>query len=90
MVAFTPMDSPVDARRIVLIDRLVKDAAFAILALEDMIADRMGQFASGTAPDMRGQAQTLLSLYPDLDRAYLERRIREETLGEHGIEDIQG
>jgi hypothetical protein len=55
-----------------------------------MIADRMGQYASGTAPEMREQAQILLRLYPDADRAYLERRIREETLGDHGIEDVEG
>lgn len=61
-----------------------------MIAVEDLIADRMGQFASGSAPEMREQAQALLTLYPDADRAYLERRIREETLGEHGIEDFQG
>ncbi len=54
-----------------------------------MIADRMGQYASGSAPDMRRQAAALLALYPDLDRDYLERRIREETCGDHGIEDIE-
>ena len=28
-------------------------------------------------------------LYPDLDRDYLERRIREESMGDYGIADIE-
>lgn len=51
-----------------------------------MIADRLGQYASGTAPEMLQQARTLFSLYPDADLIYMERRIREETAGKHGIE----
>ena len=39
---------------------------------------------------LREQARALLSLYPDVDRAYLERRVREETLDEYGVEDISG
>ena len=48
----------------------------------------MGQYASGAAPEMGEQAGVLFTLYPDLDRAYLERRIREESCGDHGIDDI--
>jgi len=55
-----------------------------------MIAERMGQHASGSAPDMLDQAMKLLHLYPNLDRDYLEHRIRTETAGDHGIDDIQG
>ena len=90
VVASVPLDGGVETTRIRLIRPIGETAAFRILPVEDMIADRMGQFASGTAPEMRAQAQTLLALYPDLDRAYLERRIREETLGDHGIEDVPG
>jgi hypothetical protein len=36
------------------------------------------------------QARALFGLYPDADRAYLERRIREETAGEHGIDILKG
>jgi hypothetical protein len=61
---------------------------FAIISVEDLIADRMGQYHSGTAPEMLGQAQTLFSLYQDADRSYLERRIREETANEYGIADL--
>ena len=49
----------------------------------------MGQSASGTAPDRLDQARVLLALHPNADVAYLERRIREETMGDHGIEDIK-
>ncbi|HMG48685.1 MAG TPA: hypothetical protein VK614_14650 [Allosphingosinicella sp.] len=90
IVGSSPMGGDLDPARLRLVRPPDESARFRIISVEDMIADRMGQFASGTASDMRGQARTLLTLYPDLDRAYLERRIREETLGEHGIEDIQG
>lgn len=90
IVGSSPMGGDLDPARLRLVRPPDESARFRIISVEDMIADRMGQFSSGTAPDMRGQARTLLILYPDLDRAYLERRIREETLGEHGIEDIQG
>lgn len=88
VVASTPMAGAVDRARILLVD-LREGAAFAILPVEDLIADRMGQYASGTAPEMLGQARALLRLHADLDRDYLERRIREETTGDHGIRDIE-
>ena len=59
----------------------------AIAPLEDMIADRMGQHTStpSRAPDMLGQAVKLLQLAEKLDDAYLDRRIRQETLDEFGL-----
>lgn len=65
---------------------------FVVISVEDLIADRMGQYASGTAPDRLQQAQTLYTLYtlhPSLDKVYLERRIREETINEYGIEALE-
>ena len=50
----------------------------------------MGQYASGTAADRLDQARTLFGLYPDADMNYLERRIREETGGDHGIDILGG
>ena len=73
--------------RILLVD-LDRDGIAAVIAVEDMIADRMGQFASGSAPEMREQARRLLQLHSDVDRDYLDRRIRQETAGEYGIEDL--
>lgn len=49
----------------------------------------MGQFASRTAPDRIEQARILLALHPDAELDYLDRRIREESMGDYGVEDIQ-
>lgn len=48
---------------------------------------RMGQYASGSAPEMVEQARTLFVLSKDLDLHYMERRIREETGND--ISDLQ-
>jgi hypothetical protein len=87
IVSSTLLDGLADRDRVLIVD-LGADGTAAVIAVEDMIADRMGQFASGTAPEMREQARRLLMLHSDADRAYLERRIREETAGEYGIEDV--
>lgn len=71
-----------------LIFNIGVDDQFAVIAPEDLIADRMGQFASGTAPDMLQQARSLFALCKDLDLHYMEIRIRTETLGQYGISDI--
>jgi len=49
-----------------------------------MIADRIGQYASTTnrVPAMLDQAVKLFRLADQLDETYLDRRIRDETLGE--------
>jgi hypothetical protein len=90
VVARVPMDGTADSARFQLIQPIGETARFRIISVEDIIADRMGQFASGTAPSMRAQAVTLLRLYPAIDRAYLDARIRDETVGDHGIDDIEG
>ena len=88
VVGTTPLDGNVDRRRLLLVKGLASESAFVIIPVEDLIADRMGQYASGTAPEMLRQARTLFQLHPDLDRAYLEQRIRYETGNEHGIADF--
>lgn len=50
----------------------------------------MGQYASGTAADLLEQARTLYKLSESVDPVYLDRRIREETMGDYGIDDVQG
>lgn len=87
VVASTPMDGTIDYRRLLLVE--FNDGAFASIPVEDLIADRMGQYASGSAPEMLGQARHLFSLSLALDMPYLERRIREETMGDHGIDDLR-
>jgi hypothetical protein len=61
----------------------------SVLAVDDIIADRLGQFASGSAPEMMVHARIVWRLYLYLDLGYRERRIREEALGHHGS-DILG
>jgi hypothetical protein len=88
IVASIPMDGSVDREHILLLEDFSEDGGFAIISVEDLIADRMGQYASGTARDRLDQARILLRLHPDADMPYLDRRIREETAGDHGLEDI--
>ena len=90
VVANVPMDGNVDAAHIRLVQPMGESALFRVISVEDLIADRMGQFASGTARDRLDQARVLLALHPDADFDYLERRIREESSGDYGIAYIQG
>lgn len=89
VVADVPMDGSVDKAHIRLVQPIGESALFRVISVEDLIADRMGQFASGTANDRLCQAQLLLSLHPDADLEYLERRVREESAGDYGVSDIQ-
>lgn len=89
IVADVPMDGNVDAAHVHLVQPVGETALFRIVSVEDLIADRVGQYASGTARDRLDQARVLLALHPDADFDYLERRIREESFGEFGIEDIK-
>jgi hypothetical protein len=41
-----------------------------------------------TQPGSGEQNCALLALHPDTDMPYLERRIREESMGDYGVEDI--
>jgi hypothetical protein len=50
----------------------------------------MGQYASGTARGMIDQARKLFGLNFAMDRDYLDRRIREESIGDYGVEDLEG
>jgi hypothetical protein len=88
IVSATLLDGMADRDRIVLID-LGKDGEAAIISVEDMIADRMGQYASGAAPEMLEQARRLFALHADVDRDYMERRIRHESAGDYGIADLE-
>lgn len=82
------LDGNADRDRVQLIDAGTGDR-FAVISVEDLIADRMGQYHSGTATEMLEQAKTLFKLYQDADFTYMERRIREETANEYGIAQLQ-
>jgi hypothetical protein len=90
VVANIPLDGNFDRDTLSLIDNFADEGAFVVISVEDLIADRMGQYASGTAADRMQQAQTLYRLHPSLDKVYLDRRIREETMNEYGIEALEG
>lgn len=64
----------------------------AVIPIEDLIADRMGQAYSVDPPreDMLDQAVKLLQLAEAIDETYLDRRIREETVGEAALETLRG
>lgn len=88
VVSDTLLDGLAERDRVQLVE-FDPHGTIAVISLEDMIADRMGQFASGTAPEMLRQARILFALHSDADRAYLDRRIHEETFGDHGIASIE-
>ncbi|MFS0772148.1 hypothetical protein [Sphingomonas sp. 1P08PE] len=88
IVSATLYDGMADQDRLVLID-LDRDGEAAIVAVEDLIADRIGQYASGTAPEMLEQARRLFALHADADREYMDRRIRHESAGDYGIADLE-
>jgi hypothetical protein len=89
VVTSTLLDGKAERDRVRLIS-VDDNSLFAVIALEDIIADRMGQFASGSARDMLDQAKTLYDLYPDADLGYMNARIRYETGGEYGNEKLEG
>ena len=76
-------------REMVQVVGIAPDGEIAVIAPEDIIADRMGQYASGSAPEMLGQARALFAICEGLDLRYMERRISEETDGKYGLQDIQ-
>jgi hypothetical protein len=88
VVGATLLDGKAERDRVLLVD-MAHRQRFAVIAVEDLIADRMGQYSSGAAPEMLGQARTLFSLYQEADLSYLDRRIREETLNDYGLADLQ-
>ncbi len=88
VVADTPMDGAFDRDKLALVENLGSDK-FVVISVEDLIADRMGQFASGAAADRIDQARKLFALQIELDMDYLDRRISEETFGDYGIDALQ-
>jgi len=68
--------------------RLVRTAGggrIAIYPVEDVIADRLGQYAEDSRAEMLGQAIQLYQLATELDEAYLEARIRDQTHGDWSL-----
>ena len=86
-VSDTLLDGLAD-RSMVQVVHVGDEGDIAVIAPEDMIADRMGQYASRSAPDMLGQARALFAICEGLDMHYMQRRISEETGGDYGLQDL--
>ena len=69
-----------DPQRITLLP-IEDGGTIALAPIEDMIADRLGQYAASNQRDleMLEQARLLSKLAGDIDKAYLIRRVLEET-----------
>ena len=82
------LDGMADRDRVQLLE-FAPDGEVAVISVEDIIADRMGQFASGTAPFMREQAKRLFILHNEADFRYMDKRIRYESGGDYGVADLE-
>lgn len=81
------MDGKADRQKCRLVDVSGHRAEFT--PLEDIIADRMAQHeADPMRDDMKGQAVAIYRLADELDRDYLEKRIRDETAGRLGVKEL--
>ena len=82
-------DGRADRNRMIIVK--VDGHKVQLPALEDMIADRLGQYASNPRgrTDMLNQAIALYVLAEDIDEAYLDRRLREETSGDYDLEFLK-
>jgi hypothetical protein len=89
VVGDLPMGDTPDEVRTLVLKPFDEQLGFRVLSVEDMIADRMGQYASGTARDHLAQAKLLYDLAGTIDQDYLERRVRTESMGDYGAEDVQ-
>jgi hypothetical protein len=89
VVSSTLLDGMADRERVELLE-FDPDGEVAVISVEDIIADRMGQYASGSAPDMREQAQRLFILHNQADLDYMDNRIRFESGGDYGVADLKG
>jgi len=84
------MDGKADASNVLLAEVDEEGHRLGIILVEDLIADRMGQFCANIRRDreMLDQALYLYKLADDLNAAYLDKRLREETAGEYGLDDL--
>ena len=88
VVSSTLLDGMAERGRIELLD-FAPDGEISVVSIEDIIADRMGQYASGSAPDMKEQARRLFILHNEADIDYMEKRIRFESGGDYGVADLE-
>ena len=72
---------------VVYLLRLDAGHSVSVICIEDLIADRLGQYNSPPHYDeeMLHQAVRLYQLAFELDKPYLDKRIAEETSGDFGL-----
>lgn len=80
------LDGNADRSRISMVT-IGPDSKVAIISVEDIIADRMGQFSSSRqgVREMLDQAAALFNLASEMDENYLDARIRQETSGQFDL-----
>ena len=90
LVSGAYFDGRGDRSRVRLVQ--VAGAAISMAPTEDLIADRLGQWVALGRRDgyLLQQAALLFRLAEDLDAAYLDRRIREDTSGDLGLDFLRG
>lgn len=86
VVSGSVLDGAVPPDRLVTVE-LETGGKLVVISVEDIIADRLGQYAAHEAShrEMLEQAIQLHRLAEDLDVSYLDRRIREETAGTYDL-----
>lgn len=90
------MDGNADNNRVQLLELMnegdSKSLKIAVIPLEDLIADRMSQAIAHKKIEesMQNQAVMLYQLAEELDRPYLDSRIRMETGNDASLETLEG
>jgi hypothetical protein len=83
-------DGSADHLRLLLVS-ISRLSRIQIIPVEDVIADRLGQYvAEHRRIALLNQARLAYRLATELDRAYLDRRIRHETAGELSLAEFDG
>lgn len=85
MVSGDLFDGRSEKARVTIVD--VGEGEVRFVPVEDLIADRLGQYAANPlgSPDMLQQASYLFQIASDLDRPYLDLRIKAETAGDFDL-----
>jgi len=86
------MDGAADGRR--TFEVRIGEGAVRVIAVEDLIADRMAQYGESRRQrvELLQQAKVIFQLdglAGQVDEEYLDRRIRHETANEFGLEDLK-
>jgi hypothetical protein len=89
VVSGTLMDGRADPARILTVK--FRGGDLRIVSVEDMIADRVGQALAGPRldPRMQEQAVSLYRLAGSVDRAYLDKRIVQDSVNQATIVTLE-